>query len=341
MEMGGTGMRKYVMLAGFTIILSAAIIIAGQSVKNSMVKVTAVKVIPETADDITVCSGKVESLDDSKVYVPSAGLSRKIYVKAGDQVTAGQPLMDVATYSSSDDGDSGGSYQEAYEAYTSYFNHSSSVPSSSEEELGTVETLKSPVSGTVESVAASGSGAFLSPSEPAVVIKNGSGLQVRLSVGESQISKLKIGQKAKISGVGFSGSTYNGTVKSISNEAKQTITTTGQETVVEVVVSIDRPGSDIKPGFTAKTKIVTSHCVNTLIVPYEAVREDDSGNEYVFRVINKEAVKTPIVTGKEFDSGFEVRQGISHNDIIIMNPDNVSNGAHVVPTVVKAVSLND
>ena len=123
-------MRKYVMLAGFTIILSAAIIIAGQSVKNSMVKVTAVKVIPETADDITVCSGKVESLDDSKVYVPSAGLSRKIYVKAGDQVTAGQPLMDVATYSSSDDGDSGGSYQEAYEAYTSYFNHSSSVPSS-------------------------------------------------------------------------------------------------------------------------------------------------------------------------------------------------------------------
>ena len=61
------------------------------------------------------------------------------------------------------------------------------------------------------------------------------------------------------------------------------VSTTGQETVVEVVVSVDNPGNDIKPGYTAKAKIITAQNDNVLIAPYEAVRAEEDGSEYVLK----------------------------------------------------------
>ena len=100
-----------------------------------------------------------------------------------------------------------------------------------------------------------------------MTISTASDLQVCLSVNESQISSIQVGQQAEITGVGFKNTTYYGTVRSISSEAKQIVGTTGQETIVEVIVSVDTEGDDIKPGFTAKCKIITSEEENLLIVP--------------------------------------------------------------------------
>ena len=128
--------------------------------------------------------------------------------------------------------------------------------------------------------------------KPAITIASDEGLQVRLSVNESQISDIQVGQPAEITGVGFH-TCYTGTVKSISSEAKQVVSTTGQETVVEVVVSVDNPGNDIKPGYTAKAKIITAQNDNVLIAPYEAVRAEEDGSEYVLKLKGQRAVKTP------------------------------------------------
>ena len=49
-------------------------------------------------------------------------------------------------------------------------------------------------------------------SQPAAVISESAGLQVNLSVNESQISSIAVGQKAEITGVGFQGKRYTGTV---------------------------------------------------------------------------------------------------------------------------------
>ncbi len=321
-------MNRYTVLAVSTVLAIGTVLLSGQFVKNSIIRVSAIRITPGTAEETILCTGRVESLDDSKVYAPSSGQAKKVYVKAGDKVTRGQSLMDVAVPSEYSQ-----SLPAEYQMYSSYLNQSQPPSSSSGTEL---KTLTSPVDGTVTSVSVT-DGMYVGTTDPAVVIKSASGIQVRLSVEESQISELKVGQQAQITGVGFQNSVYSGVVAGISDEAKQLTTTSGQETVIEAVVTVRNPGSDIKPGFTAKAKITTSKSSGALIIPYEAVCEDDAGSEFVYRFVAGKAVKTLIRTGKEFNSGFEIKQGLKTNDIVITNPDSISNGARIVPTISRAV----
>lgn len=328
-------MKKYVMLFAFTSIAIAAMAIFGTISRNSVVQVSTVKVDSLTVENSITCSGRVERITTNSVYAPSAALVKNIYVKTGDKVKAGQSLMVVqipAEKIGTSDLPSG---------YESLLNqYSSQLQSAQSQSAATTQTITAPVTGEVTSVSVTNEG-IVTAGVPVAVIADDSGLQVRLSVNESQISDIKVGQKAVITGVGFKNSSYSGTVKQISSDAKQIVSTTGQETVVEVIVSVDNAGDDIKPGYTSKVKIITSRNSGVLVAPYEAVRADKNGNEYVFKLKGNKAVRAQIVTQKEFDSGFEVVSGLSNNDIIIENPDNISNGTHVIPSAKGTVSSND
>ncbi|HEX3039885.1 MAG TPA: HlyD family efflux transporter periplasmic adaptor subunit [Caproiciproducens sp.] len=329
-------MKRYVMLFTFTLVAAGFIAAYGLISRNSVVEVSTVKVDTLTVENSVTCSGRVERIATSKVYAPSASVVKDVYVKTGDHVTAGQALMTVELPSDKIDTSK---LPSGYESLLNQYEDQLQSAQSSYKE--TIEkTVSSPVSGEITSVSVV-SNSYISGGNPVVVIADDSGLQVCLSVYESQISDIKVGQKAVITGVGFKNSTYSGTVKSISSEAKQIVTTTGQETVVEVIVSVEGSSGDIKPGFTAKARIITSENSGVLIAPYEAVRADKNGNEYVYKIKGKQAVKTPIVTQKEFDNGFEVVSGLSKNDIIINAPDNVSNGAYVKSSEKKAVSSDE
>ncbi len=331
-------MNKFGMLFAATGVALAAILTAGRLVTGSMVRVTAVKMTPSTAENTVVCSGKIESMDARSVYPSCNATTRQVYVREGDRVSAGQVLMKVTPLAGL--AGSQPSYEDAYGAYSAYLNQSaSSLPFPSGSGAGNGETaVVAPISGTVESLAAAGEGEYLSADKPAVVIRNSQDVQVRVQVGESQAAELKTGQKARVSGVGFQ-SVYDGTVDSIAAEAKQQITATGQETIVETVVKIKDPGPDIKPGFSAKVSITVSDSKNVLIVPYEAVRADDDGNEYVFLAVRGKAVKTPVTTGREFDSGFEIKSGVSADDAVILEPDAVSDGTRILTAYRKAGDL--
>lgn len=331
-------MKKYVMLFAFTALLGASIVGYGRYVKDSIPIVEVLKVTPSTVEDSVVCTGRVEYASSGSVYAPAASVSRKVYVKNGEYVNAGQKLMDVTTVSTDQmDGSSGADIEEAYAAFLNQASGvSSSLPSTGTE----TKTLTSPISGRVTSVAVTDAGYYIDPTKPAVEITGTTGLQVRLSVNESQISEIKLGQKAEITGAGFKNSTYYGTVKDISSEAKQLYSTTGQETVVEVIVSVDHAGDDIKPGYSAKAKVTTSNNKNVLIAPYESVRADNDGNEYVFRLVGNKAVKTAITTNREFGDGFEVKKGLSADDRVIEDPDNISDGEFVLATEGSGVSYN-
>ena len=334
-------MKKYILLFSFTLASLAAVYFAGQAGKNSIARVNVVDLEPSTMENSVVCTGKVENTENGNVYVPATSVLEKIYVKAGDKVKTGQKLMDLKAAASQSAQQTINSYQEAQEAYQSYLNgsagnkneetQSSNASSSSNTDNNSTESLTAPVSGTVTSIAEVNEGSYISSSKPAVVIQSNTGLQVRLSVNESQISDIRVGQKATITGTGFKNSVYSGTVKSIASDATQVTLVSGTETVIDVIVSVENAGEDIKPGFTAKAKIITSKSPNVLVVPYEAVTEDDDCGEYVYCVSGKKAVKTAVSTGEEFDNGFEIKKGLKANDRVILNPDIISNGEHVIP----------
>ncbi|MCI1964717.1 MAG: HlyD family efflux transporter periplasmic adaptor subunit [Oscillospiraceae bacterium] len=313
-------MKRYFILFTVTLLAAATIMTTGNSIKNSILKINVMRIEPVQEVEYVTCTGQVERSSIGNVYAPNHSVSDKIYVREGEKVKAGQALMTVKVYS--DEENTAGTYA----AYAEQNNGSSSE-----------QTINAPVSGTVSSIAVLGSGYYVDPTEPAVVIQNPTELQVRLEVNESQVTDLKAGQQAKITGSGFKNSCYAGVVKEISSEAKQIATLSGQETVVEVLVSVEDAKEDIKPGFTAKAKIITSSDSSVLVAPYSAVQADQDGREYVLRVVQGKAVKTPIETGREFDSGFEVKSGISLHDQIVTDAEKISDGVRIVPVLSKAV----
>lgn len=321
-------MKRNVMLIAFTTLTLAAIFTWGEISRNSAIPVSVVKVYPLTVDDSVICSGRVERVSEHHVFSPSAAYVSRIFVKTGDVVSAGQPLMEVQTL----DSDLCGAEDEL-QSETDF--------SGGFQQNIKTKTVTSPYAGEILSLNALEQSYIQTGQPVAVISDNPAQLQIRLSVNESQISDIKTGQKAIITGVGFKNTAYTGVVKEISSDAKQVLSKSGEETVVEVIVSVDKAGGEIKPGYTAKAKIITSENEGVLIAPYEAVRADKDGNEYVFKLNGKKAVKTPVKTNREFDKGFEITSGISKNDEIINNPDSVSNGSYVVPVKRGTVNSGD
>lgn len=348
-------MKKNILLILCSALVIAGISAAGSFYMGQVVQVQTKVLVPTTVENSVTCSGKVERAQENSVYVSSPSCLQKIYVNVGDKVTAGEKLMTVIPVSASAVPTSSlpslpsGVDYSAYGAYAAYLSGlgglpssqgtSSSAPASSAVNDEPKDIL-APATGEVVSINGKEND-YAAPGQAVMVISGSSDYIVRLSVNESLIPDIKTGQKAIITGSGFKNSTYTGSVKSISSQATQQVSTTGQETVVEVVVNLANCGEDIKPGFTAKSRIITSEDPGTLIVPYESVRANNDGSEYVYTFVKGKAHKTKIVTGNEYENGFQVKSGLKAGDIIIMNPDAVSNGKRVLVSDKGTVSSDD
>ena len=317
-------MNKYLILSGLSLAAAVSVLGVGKWVQASIPQAAYVTLEAVSAEDDVTCSGRVERTGSSTVTAGCSGLAASVSVQPGDKVHEGQTLAEVAALPE------GTSQGEAVETYSAL------LAGGEPEELGLLETLEtrtlsSPIDGTVTAVSI-GENEAVRSGQTAVVISNGDGLQLSLSVNESQIAALRPGQRAEITGAGFAGSVYYGEITSIAEEATQTLSGAAQETVVEVLVSVENPGADIKPGFSASARIVTMEKQNVLIAPYEAVDADENGEEYVFLYRNGRAVKTPVETGEEYDTGFEILSGCEAGDVLLLSPAGLTDGARVALT---------
>lgn len=317
-------MNKYLILSGLSLAAAVSVLGVGKWVQASIPQAAYVTLEAVSAEDDVTCSGRVERTGSSTVTAGCSGLAASVSVQPGDKVHKGQTLAEIAALPE------GTSQAEAVETYSAL------LAGGEPEELGLLETLEmrtlsSPIDGTVTAVSI-GENEAVRSGQTAVVISNGDGLQLSLSVNESQIAALRLGQRAEITGAGFAGSVYYGEITSIADEATQTLSGAAQETVVEVLVSVENPGADIKPGFSASARIVTMEKQNVLIAPYEAVEADENGEEYVFLYRNGRAVKTPVETGEEYDTGFEILSGCEAGDVLLLSPAGLTDGARVALT---------
>ena len=317
-------MNKYLILSGLSLAAAVSVLGVGKWVQASIPQAAYVTLEAVSAEDDVTCSGRVERTGSSTVTAGCRGLAASVSVQPGDKVHKGQTLAEIAALPE------GTSQAEAVETYSAL------LAGGEPEELGLLETLEmrtlsSPIDGTVTAVSI-GENEAVRSGQTAVVISNGDGLQLSLSVNESQIAALRLGQRAEITGAGFAGSVYYGEITSIADEATQTLSGAAQETVVEVLVSVENPGADIKPGFSASARIVTMEKQNVLIAPYEAVEADENGEEYVFLYRNGRAVKTPVETGEEYDTGFEILSGCEAGDVLLLSPAGLTDGARVALT---------
>jgi HlyD family secretion protein len=189
-------------------------------------------------------------------------------------------------------------------------------------------------------------------------------IQAEVEVDETNVPSIELGQPATISIDALPDRTFKGHVAEIGNSPIQTTGSAGaQATNFKVVVILDEPVPDVRPGFTCTADITTATRANVVSVPIPAVavRElvyDANGQivkepktdkrtrtpevvaaaaelepgqtrkevEGVFVVRDGKAAFLPIKMGIAGDRYFEVIEGLQEGDQVITGPYNSVRG---------------
>lgn len=241
--------KKIGILFGITAVLVFGIVFAGNYSKSQAVHVETIILQQVSEENTVTCTGKVENSKQKKVYVNQGAVAQEIYVEEGQRIEKGDVLMSVKVpveqEAQEDSASSGSASSDAIDVdalsnlyglnanqsqqLQQYLDNSSQVSGKEEKESLPAQStfqeelvqVTAPVSGVISAVNIKDQEEI--GSQPAAVISESAGLQVNLSVNESQISSIAVGQKAEITGVGFQGKRYTGTVSKISNIAQQVV----------------------------------------------------------------------------------------------------------------------
>jgi HlyD family secretion protein len=140
-------------------------------------------------------------------------------------------------------------------------------------------------------------------------------MQISVLVDESDIGKVKLGQKVTFTVDSFPERTFTGKVSIISNSANI------QQNVVyyPVYVDVDSPEGLLRPTMTARVSLHVGERNNVLIIPTLAIK-DNKGQRFVQVLRNgqtqPESVK--IVTGMASEDRIEVVSGLQEGDTIVL-----------------------
>ncbi|SKC55585.1 efflux RND transporter periplasmic adaptor subunit [Maledivibacter halophilus] len=146
-------------------------------------------------------------------------------------------------------------------------------------------------------------------------------LEVQTNISEYDIGKVKIGQPVNVTCDGADEKVYEGTVAYISPNAIIEKNGQGTETIVKVKIDINDKDTKLKPNFSANVEIKTASKKDALVVPYEAIYTDKSGEKSIYIVENNKAQKAVIDTGLEGDMLVEIiGDGFKEGDNVILNP---------------------
>jgi len=186
------------------------------------------------------------------------------------------------------------------------------------------EAASSPLDGVVTKVNLT-EGAFTSNMQAAFKVVNPDKLRVRADVKEFDIKDVKVGQKALIFGDAISKDEgVTGKVTSIASVAKKNQTTSGEETLVEVIVSIEKPSPILKPGLSVTSEITTNEKSGVLIASFMMLKEDKDNNKVVY-VLEKKGNVTAmrerrVKLGVTSELNAEVLEGLNEGDMAVLDP---------------------
>jgi len=176
-----------------------------------------------------------------------------------------------------------------------------------------------------------------------MVISNLSGMEALVDVDENDIVSIRLGDSARIEVDALPDLVLAGRVTEIANSAKiiSATGTTDQKTEFEVIITIEKPGSKLRPGMTSSADIITETRESTLVVPIQSVAvrtlqqlksevsgEDSSATpaytadkdgfvQLVF-VTEDDLVKAiQVDTGIQSDTHIEITSGLEEGDKIV------------------------
>lgn len=264
--------------------------------------------------------GEIEAVDSRDYTVAHAALVNKVYVKAGDKVQAGQVLAEITESTVALPDDAVQTFAEGVQQ--GEVADSSAVANALRdvsEHLENTYTVTAEQSGTV--LRAPDAGETLLPGLTYLKIADTSRLRVRAQIPEAYIRQVAEGQSANVTCDAEPDRTVAARVSAVAPYARRAASLTGQTqaATVEAVLSLIGKYNTLRPGYTVSVKIFTDAVEDAVLVPYEAVRQENE-SEYVFVVRDGLARKTYVETGYELEGYVEIKSGVAKGETVLVSP---------------------
>ncbi len=227
-------------------------------------------------------AGSVTPLKKTIITAPYNGYVKKLFVKVGDKVKQGDPIVSVVQSLQAGD---------------------NSFP------------LRSPLTGTVVQVEKS-EGEFVKEGDPKefiLRIDDASKLYVMANAPEIDRVKVKAGQDAVIKASAILSRKYKGVIRELSLAAREKDQWSRSQ-VVEFPIRIEITDGDemIKAGMSVVIDVITSKKENVLTLRHEFIRRD---NEKYF-VVSSSGKRKDIQVGIQNEEGFEIVSGLEEGEKI-------------------------
>ncbi len=181
----------------------------------------------------------------------------------------------------------------------------------------TKSAIKSPINGIITKQDAK-IGEIISPNLTVVSIMSENKFQIEANVAEVDITKIKIGNDAKITLDAY-GSDIPFQAKIISVDPAEIIIE-GVPTY-KVILLLTEKNDQLKSGMTANINILAQFKENVIAIPQRAITIKDTGNKTVQILLEGDTPKeVPVKTGlRGSDGNIEITEGINEGDKVIIS----------------------
>lgn len=146
-----------------------------------------------------------------------------------------------------------------------------------------------------------------------MTIADMSRMEIKVMVDETDIGKVKAGQKVSFTVDAHQDITFTGKVRSISKDA----TTTSNVVYYPVYVDVDDARDLLYPTMTARVTIQVGESEDTVLVPLAAVKENN-GQKYVELMVAGKTQSTLVTMGLSDDEKAEIINGVSEGDQVVV-----------------------
>ncbi len=173
-------------------------------------------------------------------------------------------------------------------------------------------------------------GTMNNPGTILMTIADLSVMEVEVEVDETDVVSVKIGQSANVKIDAYPDENITGIVTEIGSSALQSFAAADESRDFKVVVTLENPPADLKPGLSASSDIITAKKAGVLAVPIASLvlrdkepDELDGGKkqeEGVFVVLENRVKFVPILKGIMGELMIEIRSGLEEGQDIVVGP---------------------
>jgi HlyD family secretion protein len=172
-------------------------------------------------------------------------------------------------------------------------------------------------------------GTMNNPGTVLMTIADLSVMEVEVEVDETDVIGVKMGQQAEVRVDALPDQTIKGKVTEIGSSALQKVTSSEESKDFKVIITLENPPEDLKPGLSATADIITAEKTNVIAIPISALvlrdkededKEKDEQEEGVYIVKENRVKFFPVEKGIMGEMMIEISTGLEEGQEIVIGP---------------------